>query len=71
MYKKGIIFMHGAGCVDGDVRLTGGSSVTEGTVEVCLNKTWGMVSGLGWDEDDARVVCRQLHLSSDGELKYY
>ena len=39
------------------MRLIGGSSETEGTVEVCHNKTWGMVSGLGWGEEDARVIC--------------
>ena len=57
-----------AGCRNGDVRLTGGSSVGEGTVEVCSDRTWGMVSGLGWSEKDARVVCRQLGLASLGKL---
>ena len=56
------------GCRDGDVRLTGGSSEGEGTVEVCFKKTWGMVSGLGWGEEDARVVCRQLRFQAEGEL---
>ena len=51
---------------DGEVRLVGGSNETEGTVEVCYNKTWGMVSGLGWGEEDARVTCRQLHFSVEG-----
>ena len=63
------VFIHWllcSGCTDGDVRLTGGSSMTEGTVEVCHNQTWGMVSGLGWGEEDARVICRQLHLQVDG-----
>ena len=59
--------MLATGCTDGDVRLTGGSSKGQGTIEVCFNKTWGMVSGSGWGEEDARVVCRQLHFSSDGE----
>ena len=59
-----------AGCTDGDVRLTGGSSEAEGTVEVCLNKTWGLVSGLGWGEEDARVVCRQLRFQAEGELLF-
>ena len=48
------------------MRLIGGSSETEGTVEVCHNKTWGMVSGLGWGEEDARVTCRQLKFSIEG-----
>ena len=54
------------GCTDGEVRLSGGSSETEGTVEVCHNRTWGMVSGLGWGEEDARVTCRQLQLPVKG-----
>ena len=54
------------GCTDGEVRLVGGSNETEGTVEVCHNKTWGMVSGLGWGEEDARVTCRQLQFSVEG-----
>ena len=53
-------------CTDGEVRLVGGSNETEGTVEVCHNKTWGMVSGQGWGEEDARVTCRQLQFSVEG-----
>ena len=60
--------LHIIGCTDGEVRLIGGSSETEGTVEVCHNKTWGMVSGLGWGEEDARVTCRQLRLPVEGAL---
>ena len=57
-----------AGCTDGDVRLTGGSSEAEGTVEVCSDNTWGMVSGLGWGEEDAQVVCRQLRYQAEGDV---
>ena len=53
-------------CTDGEVHLVGGSNETEGTVEVCHNKIWGMVSGLGWKERDARVTCRQLQFSEEG-----
>ena len=42
MYSNGF-----TGCTDGDIRLTGGGSETEGTVEICHDQTWGMVSGLG------------------------
>ena len=52
------------------MRLIGGSSEAEGTVEVCHNKTWGMVSGLGWGEEDARVTCGQLHLPVKGVMPY-
>ena len=59
------------GCTDGEIHLIGGSSETEGTVEVCHNKTWGMVSGLGWGEEDARVTCRQLQFSVEGTPALY
>ena len=35
-------------------------------MEICHDQTWGMVSGLGWGEEDARVTCNQLQLSVDG-----
>ena len=31
----------------------------EGTVEICLDSIWCVVAQHGWDDDDARVVCRQ------------
>lgn len=53
-------------CTDGDVRLTGGVYANEGTVEVCLDSLWGLVNDLGWDADDATVVCRQLGYPTQG-----
>lgn len=47
-------------CEDGDVRLTGGSSTTNGIVEVCTAKVWGTVCADSWDLSDVQVVCRQL-----------
>ena len=56
-----------ADCVDGDVRLVGGSDVSEGTVEVCFDNLWGLVTQTGWDTNDAQVICRQLGYSPIGE----
>ncbi len=44
------------------VRLTEGDTFGSGSVEVWsdLSGVWGSVCGVGWDERDANIVCRQL-----------
>ena len=44
----------------GGVRLVGGASPLEGTVKVWRDSNWGTVCGVGFDENDAKVICRSL-----------
>ena len=56
----------------GSIRLAGSgdSSVTEGRVEICINGEWGTICDNGWDSLDAKVVCRQLNLTTDCECMH-
>ena len=59
------------GCMNGDIRLADGNTLSEGRVEVCLNGVWGTVCDDSWGTTDAQVVCNQLGYSPTGiKLKY-
>lgn len=48
---------------NGDIRLVGGASDSEGRVEICLDGVWGTICENFWSNLDAVVVCRQLGFS--------
>ena len=48
----------------GTVRIQGGRNQREGRVEICNDGWWGQLCENGWDNNDAKVVCRQLSLLS-------
>ena len=56
-------------CVEGDVRLSDGSS-SEGLVELCGGGQWGTVCQNYWDSKEARVVCRQLGYESQSAIGF-
>ena len=51
-------------CSNGAVRITGGSTVTTGIVEVCINSTWGTICAVNWTNVNSAVICRQLGYQS-------
>ena len=57
-------------CTNGVIRLANGSNELEGRVEICLNDAYGTVCGTtSWNENDAKVVCRQLGHEMEGLCK--
>jgi len=71
MCKQFIFCIAAQNCTKETVRLVDGPLESAGRVEICINEVWGTVCGYGWDNNDARVVCRQLGYNvntGEGEL---
>ena len=48
----------------GQIRLTQGSTVNQGLVEVYCNERWGTICDNRFGQNDADTVCRQLGYAS-------
>ena len=48
----------------GEIRLVGGTSFSEGHVEIYLNGEWGRVCSDRMSSKEANVICRQLGYDS-------
>ncbi len=57
-------------CEFGEVRLSGGSSLS-GRVEVCVDNSWNTVCSTSWSNADTTVLCRQLGHSINGEHQQF
>lgn len=54
-------------CTAGSVRLVNGQSTSEGRVELCYEGQWGSICSSSWDNNDAKVICRQLNYTTVGQ----
>ena len=59
-----VIFCFAIECKEGEIRLVNGKTENEGTIEICFDDLWGLISDSEWDNSDAEVVCRQLGYST-------
>jgi len=62
IYLSDIAILHSS-CTDGEIHLVGGTTVNEGTVEICFNNVWGTICSSGFDDQlqgTAAVICQQL-----------
>lgn len=53
-------------CTHGEVRLTDGTNVREGRVEICVNNVWGTVCSTQFSNRDASVICAQMNFNREG-----
>ena len=62
-----------AKCVEGSIRLVRNESHIwsdgEGLVQICVASEWRYVCNDRWNENAARVVCKELCMLTEGELQ--
>lgn len=60
-------------CTNGALHFIGGPVSSAGKMEVCTGGEWVTVCGHSWDNNDAKVVCRQLGYPVDtpGACKWH
>ena len=46
----------------------GGDNEVEGTVEICYDHIWGLISDAGWNDNDAEIVCTQLGYQIESKM---
>lgn len=61
-----VLFYHFIACKEDSVRLVGSSNSYEGTIEICVDKLWGLVASTAWNGSNAAVVCDQLGFQKQG-----
>ncbi|CAI8023573.1 Neurotrypsin [Geodia barretti] len=64
-YPHTVVKCRESQCKDGDLKLVGGATESEGRLEVCFGKRWGTIDGHGWTHTDTQVACRQLGHSTE------
>ena len=65
-----LIFLAQEVIANGKLRLSDGLTQYEGRVGIYRNSKWTWICSDGWDEIDAKVVCRQLnYLSTSLQVK--
>jgi deleted-in-malignant-brain-tumors protein 1 len=57
-------------CTNDTMRLTGGSTNSEGRVEICYNGVWGSICDSNWNGIEAKVVCKSLGHQFYGAIPY-
>ena len=59
-----------APCRDKEMQLVGDKRYKNfGRVEICINGTWNRFCGINATHKDASVICKQLGLSPQGNIK--